>query len=105
MASADLPKEKRLIAAQVAGAVTRLAWGKDADQPIEDKLGELWELTRDPEVFGHVLGPYLAEEPQSRGAFGAAVLLTVAGADRATAEANAAWQRERRQREQGGPRT
>lgn len=101
-----LPAAKRLINAEVAGAVSRLSAGPDSDLDLIDKLDDLWSITRDPQILGHALGPYLAEEFPTVATARAVVLLWVAGADGRVAEMNAAWQRERRIRELGGgPRT
>ena len=97
-----LPKNKRLTAAQVSGLVSRLVTGRDRELPLPEKLDRIWALTRDPEILGHELGPYLAEENPHAGTECARILLWVAGADRQVAEVNAAWQRERRIWEAGG---
>ena len=99
----DLPHGKRLPAAKVAGSVKRLAWGADKDLPVEAKLADLWEITRDPQILGHAMGPYLAEEPPTAGGRAAVDLLRAAGADEAQGERNAEWQRWRQgERSQGG---
>jgi len=99
-----LPKGKRLTAAKLAGHLQRVAWGNLRDLPFPRKVEDLWAITRDPEILGHELGPYLAEEPPTAGGAAAIELLRAAGADEAVGERNAAWQRERRAREHGGPR-
>jgi hypothetical protein len=98
-----LPHGKRIPAARVSGSVVRLAWGGGKDLPLEVKLSELWAITRDPQILGHAMGPYLAEEPATAGGRAVLDLLRAAGADEAEGERNAQWQRWRQaQREQGG---
>lgn len=97
-----LPKEKRLTAAAVAGQVSRLTVGSLRELPLERKVVQLHQVTRDPEILGHELGPYLAEQWPNAGTAAAVELLRAAGADEDVASLNAAWQRERQIREQGG---
>lgn len=99
----DLPHAKRLDAARVAGTVSRLAMGRDSDWSLEEKLADLWDITDDPQIFGHVLGPYLAPDEPNTGERAAIALLRAAGADEAEAERNAAWQRHERDRQAQGP--
>lgn len=63
----DLPKPKRIPAAHVAGAVQRLAMGADDDWPLEDKLDEIWKITEDPQILGHVLGPFISHDEPNAG--------------------------------------
>ena len=101
-----LPKAKRITAASAGGTVARLAQGRDKGLRFDEKLEQLLAETRDPEILGHILGPYLAEEDPHEGTRAAIELLRAAGADETVAARNAAWQRERRERERrGGPRT
>lgn len=98
-----LPHGKRIPAARVSGSAVSLAWGRGKDLPLDVKLAELWAITRDPQILGHTMGPYLAEEPATEGGRAVLDLLRAAGADEAAGELNAQWQRWRQaQREQGG---
>lgn len=98
------PPRLRMAVAQASGAVARLTIGPDKNLTERAKLAELRAISTDPAVFGHVLGPYLAEEPPTRGARLAAELLRLVGADEQVAEENAQWQRERLARMgAGGP--
>lgn len=92
------------MAAAAAGYVSRLAVGSLRELPLERKVEELHRITRDPEVLGHELGTHLGEQWPNAGTAAAVELLRAAGADEETAARNAVWQRERRIREQGGPR-
>lgn len=99
----DLPHEKRISAARLAGAAVALAYGRNRDLPLEVKLARIWQITRDPQIIGHCLGPHLAEPKPAAGDRAVIELLRAAGADEAAAELNAAWQRWRHdQRAQGG---
>ncbi|MEU8821791.1 hypothetical protein [Actinoplanes sp. NPDC048796] len=102
----DLPSSAtRMAVAEVSGHVVRLAYGNLSGMPFPRKIESLWQISQDPAVFGHVLGPYLAEDPPTAGGAAVAELLRAAGADETVAAANAEWQRGRRERERrGGPR-
>jgi hypothetical protein len=90
--------------AQVSGSADRLSVGRDKDWPRERALAELHSITRDPAVFGTVLGNVLYKieaEPTGWGAE-TAELLRAAGADEAVAAARVEWQRERARGRDGG---
>lgn len=105
MSLPELPQRERLAVASLSGAVSRMTRGDVRDLSRPAKLQRIRQISTDPLVLGHVLGPYLApEHPEYAGADAeAAELLREAGADEEHAEQVAQWQRERRERRaQGG---
>jgi len=90
MRTPDLPKGKRITAARVAGAVSRLSTGT-AD--LTDQLAELLAITDDPQILGHQLGSHLGAQYPSAADIRAIELLRAAGADEDEAAQVAEWTR------------
>jgi hypothetical protein len=86
----DLPKGKRITAARLAGAVSRLS---TTSAPIEQQLAEVLAITRDPQILGHQLGAHLGAQYPSTADGAAIELLRAAGADEDEAARVAEWTR------------
>jgi hypothetical protein len=75
--------------------------GKDLLQDVD--LAELDEITRDPELLGHVMGGFIVRTQAAGQYFTLRVdLLRAAGGDEAAARRSAAAHRERHRRLGGG---
>jgi hypothetical protein len=97
----DLPSGKRLTAARVAGAVSRLSAG---GAPVDQAVAELYAISRDPEILGHELGRRLGEEYDTAANRRAIEMLRAADADEDVAGPVAEWQREQAAVRNAGPR-
>lgn len=86
--------EQEMAAAKITGTAERYTLGIDRDTPREQALAELHEISRDPVVFGHVLGDVIMScETESTGYQVVVDLLRAAGADEATAAEQVEWLR------------
>lgn len=96
MKTPDLPKGKRIKAAQLSGTMGAMP-GRFRNLSREEKLAEIRAVTSDPEILGHQLGLHLVDD----GPFdvAAAEMLRELGADEAVAERRAEWLRWRRARD------
>jgi hypothetical protein len=85
-----LPSAKRITAAKLAGAISRL--GTSAT-PLEERLAEVLAVTQDPEILGHELGCRLGQQYPSTADARAVEVLRAAGADEDYAARVAEWLR------------
>lgn len=100
-----LPREKRIAAARLSGAISRLTRGIDQGLSREQKLAALRTLTTDPQVLGDAMGVLLVGEFAGFAAADAEGidLLRALGADETYGEAVAEWIRWKRGRDAAAP--
>jgi hypothetical protein len=79
---------QRMEIAEVAGHASRLGVGDLRDVPRDQAVGQLWQISTDPVVFGDVLAGALENGPTA-----VAELLRAAGADEAAAAEKLEWLR------------
>jgi hypothetical protein len=86
---------QRLTAAKLSGLVERLVSGALRGTPTDEAVTRLHDISTEPVVLGHVLGPYLVRAEQMETYAAAVELLRAAGADELVASEVAEWLRAR----------
>lgn len=97
----DLPTDKRLPAARLAGTISRIT-GRDRELPREAMLEQIRAVTEDQQILGHELGCRLGDDHPTAATALAVELLRELGADEAEAARVVDWHRARRARDEGG---